>query len=111
VGEPLRFDDGKISGRVVETNPDGLLVEIQQAGANGAKLGTDKGINFPGSTLSVPSLTEKDLEDLQFIVRNADMVGYSFVRTPEDLRGLRLRLKELGAEHLGIVLKLETQAA
>lgn len=111
VNEPVRFDDGKIDGRVLETGPEGLLIEITRAQAGGSKLGADKGINFPASSLSVPSLTAKDLEDLPFIARNADMVGYSFVRTPEDLRELRGRLRSLDAEQLGIVLKIETQAA
>jgi pyruvate kinase len=111
VGEPVRFDDGKISGRVVETTPQGLLIEVTQANGKGAKLGADKGINFPASALSVPSLTEKDVEDLEFIARHADMVGYSFIRSPEDLHGLRQRLQDLNAGRLGIVLKIETQAA
>ena len=110
-GEPVAFDDGKLAGRVLESNVEGLLVEIERANGGAAKLGADKGINFPASALSVPSLTEKDLEDLAFIAAHADMVGYSFVRTPEDLRELRRRLKDLGAEHLGIVLKIETRSA
>ncbi len=110
-GESVRFDDGKITGRVVESTDDGLLIEITKTYARGSRLGADKGVNFPDSTLSVPSLTEKDLEDLAFIVRHADMVGYSFVRTPQDVHELRRRLKDLGGERLGIVLKIETQAA
>jgi pyruvate kinase len=110
-GEPVRFDDGKIGGKVVETTPKGLLVEITRVGDKGAKLGADKGINFPESTLRVPSLTEKDIEDLAFVVRHADMVGYSFVRSPEDVRALVRRIKDLGGAQPGIILKIETQAA
>jgi pyruvate kinase len=110
-GEPVAFDDGKIAGRVLESKADGLLVEIERANGGSAKLGADKGINFPASALSVPSLTEKDLEDLAFIADHADLVGYSFVRTPEDLRDLRRRLKEHKADHLGVVLKIETRSA
>jgi pyruvate kinase len=109
-GEPVRFDDGKIDGRVLEATPEGLLVEITRAQAKGSKLGADKGINFPASTLSVPSLTEKDLEDLPFVVRTADMVGYSFVRRPEDVRDLTRRIRALEGD-CGIILKIETQAA
>lgn len=110
-GEPVRFDDGRISGRVLESSDAGLVVEITGAQPGGSKLGADKGINFPAGDLSVPSLTDKDCEDLPFVARHADMLGYSFVRSPEDLRDLRRRLQDLGAEHLGIVLKIETQAA
>lgn len=110
-GEPVLFDDGKIAGHVAETSPEGLLVEIDRANGGSAKLGADKGINFPASALTVPSLTEKDLEDLNFIATHADMVGYSFVRTPEDLRELRRHLDGLRPEPMGIVLKIETRSA
>jgi pyruvate kinase len=110
-GEPVRFDDGKIDGRVVETTPEGLLIEIIRAAPKGSKLGVDKGINFPASTLSIPSLTERDLQDLKFIVRHANMVGYSFVRTPEDVRELRRQIEQLGAGSPGLILKIETRAA
>ena len=110
-GAPVQFDDGKIAGRVLETTDEGLLVEITEAQEKGSKLGMDKGINFPDSKLSVPSLTEKDIKDLEFVARNADMVGYSFVRSPGDVRELRQKIKDLGTERLGIILKIETQAA
>ena len=44
------------------------------------KLAADKGINLPDSTLELAALTAKDLEDLAFVARHADMVGLSFVR-------------------------------
>jgi pyruvate kinase len=68
----------------------------------------DKGINLPESALRLPSLTSKDLADLRFIAANADIVGYSFVRTESDVFDLQERLEELGGEQLGIVLKVET---
>jgi pyruvate kinase len=110
-GDPVRFDDGKIDGQVLENCSEGLLIEITRAQEKGSNLGADKGINFPASSLTLPSLTDKDIEDLAFIARNAHMVGYSFVRSPEDLRLLRQRLKDLDKEQLGIILKIETQAA
>lgn len=111
VGDPVRFDDGRFGGNVIEKGEEGVLVEITNAPSPGSKLGADKGINFPASMLSVPSLTQKDVQDLKFISRHADMVGYSFVRAPEDVHDLRRRLQELGGERLGIILKIETQAA
>src|SRR5262249_52872996 len=61
--------------------------------------------------LRLPALTAKDLEDLKFIVRHADLVGYSFVRTPEDVTQLQKHLRDLGGESLGIILKIETRHA
>jgi pyruvate kinase len=56
------------------------------------------------------SLTKEDLEALQFAVKNADIVGYSFVRTEADVLELQARLANLGAgEKLGIILKIETR--
>lgn len=110
-GDPVRFDDGKIEGRVIETLPEGLRIEVTRANGKGARLGADKGINFPASTLSIPSLTEKDIADLAFIVRHADMVGYSFVRTAADVHELRRRIQDLGGDGIAVILKIETETA
>ena len=61
----------------------------------------------PSSTC--PALTEKDLEDLRFIVHHADLVGLSFVHTPSDLDRLRAELARLGRRRMGVVLKLEVR--
>ena len=111
VNEPIWFDDGKIGGRIVSVSAEGAEVEITHALPLGSKLGADKGINLPQSQLRLPSLTAKDLEDLAFVVKHADMVGYSFVRTPRDVVELQEHLHDLGGEHLGVVLKIETQQA
>lgn len=110
-GESIWFDDGKIGGVIRQVRADGLDVEITHARIDGAKLRADKGINLPDSNLSLPSLTAKDLSDLKFIAKNSDMVGYSFVRTAGDVRYLQEKLYELGGEHLGVILKIETRRA
>jgi pyruvate kinase len=108
-GEPIWFDDGKIGGVVREVTPERATVEITQARPAGEKLGAGKGINLPESDLRLSSLTNQDLEALRFIVKNADIVGYSFVRREADVRELQARLAELGGENLGIILKIETR--
>jgi pyruvate kinase len=108
-GERILFDDGKIAGVISDARPDQLAVCITHANPRGAKLAADKGINLPDSTLQLPSLTEKDLLDLEFIVQHADMVSLSFVRKPEDVLLLEDHLERLGGERLGIVLKIETK--
>jgi pyruvate kinase len=57
------------------------------------------------------ALTPKDIDDLPFIVRNADLVAYSFVRHAEDIFHLQERLAELDAHQLGLILKIETRQA
>lgn len=90
---------------------DALKVQITHARAGGATLRGDKGINLPDSHLRLSALTPKDLEDLPFIVENADAVAYSFVRTPKDVSELQSRLRELEGAALGVILKVETRQA
>ncbi|HYA54500.1 MAG TPA: pyruvate kinase [Thermoplasmata archaeon] len=109
--EPIWFDDGRIGGVVRSASPERLLVEVTHAPAIGAWLGADKGINFPETTVDLPTIGPKDLKDLRFIVRHADLVGYSFVHTPEDITLLRQELHRLGRPRMGVVLKIETRTA
>ena len=108
-GEAIWLDDGKIGGTIASVQPDQVCVEITHARPSGEKLGAEKGINLPDSNLNIASLTPEDLRNLEFIVKNADLLGYSFVRTEADVRYLHARLDELGAAGLGIVLKIETR--
>jgi pyruvate kinase len=108
-GQPIWLDDGKIGGVIREVTPEQAIVEITHARPAGEKLGAEKGINLPESDLRLSSLTNEDLEALRFVVKNADIVGYSFVRREEDVRDLQARLAELGGENLGIILKIETR--
>jgi len=111
VDQHIWFDDGKIGGRIVQVSSDTIEVEIDHARPDGSKLGADKGINLPDSRLRLPSLTAKDIEDLRFVVRHADLIGYSFVRTPKDVAELQEHLHDLGGDGLGIILKIETRHA
>jgi pyruvate kinase len=110
-GEPIWFDDGHIGGVIVAVEPERVTVEITQARSGGSKLGGEKGINIPESDLRIASLTPEDQKALEFVVQHADIVGYSFVRTPADVRELQSRLADLGGEQLGVILKIETRQA
>jgi len=111
VGEAIWFDDGKIGGRIVAVEPDQISVEITPTGSGTAKLAAEKGINLPDSIIKVPALTSKDLEDLAYMASRADIIGLSFVRTPQDVQQLASELIRLGATHVGMVLKIETRLA
>ena len=108
-GENIWLDDGKIGGVISSVEAEEIHIRITHTRTGGDKLRADKGINLPDSTLRVPSLTAKDLADLQFVAAHADLVGFSFVRTAEDVVDLEERLAALGASHVGIVLKIETR--
>jgi pyruvate kinase len=114
-GERIFFDDGKIGGviRAVRRDQDGQRLEIKITHAvNGtAKLRAGKGINLPDTRLRVSALTEKDREDLEFAAENGDLVSLSFVGHPRDVAELIGALETLGAEHTGIILKIENRLA
>ena len=110
-GEPIWFDDGKIGGVIRAVDPAAVRVEITQARAEGEKLAAGKGINLPDTRIDAPALTAADLETLEFVVKHADIVGYSFVRTESDVRELLANLQRLGGESLGVMLKIETRKA
>ncbi|MBC3950907.1 pyruvate kinase [Pseudomonas folii] len=106
--EPVWFDDGKIGGRIQSVQADVVTVRITHA-PGGAKLKSDKGINLPDSELQLDALSPEDLEALAFAAQHADVVELSFVNTPEDVKSLLAHLTRLDAEHLGVVLKIETR--
>ncbi len=108
-GERILFDDGKIEGIVRSVSKDEIEVEITYAKEEGAKLGADKGINLPESRLILSGLTNQDRENLRFVVKHADVVNMSFVNEPQDVYELLDELEKLCADHLGIILKIETQ--
>jgi pyruvate kinase len=108
-GERVFFDDGKIGGVIQQVLPDHIRIKITQTRPAGDVLRADKGINLPDSALRLPALTTKDLEDLDFIARNADGVSLSFVHDPSDVVTLQEQLARRGAAQLGVVLKIETR--
>lgn len=110
-GDRLVIDDGKIATRVEEISDGCALLLITRSSLKGMKLKNEKGINLPDTDLTMESLTDEDLKILPFIAKHADMVGYSFVRRPEDVLRLRRELAAVGGDHLGIVLKIETVSA
>ncbi len=110
-GERVWLDDGKIGGTIDRVTEDEIDLTVTHVPPRGANLRAGKGINLPDTDLQVGALTPKDLEDLTFVVRHADLVNLSFVRRPEDIRQLHRELERLGADDIGIVLKIENVAA
>jgi pyruvate kinase len=110
-GDAIWLDDGKIGGVVRTVSPGQIAVEITHARPSGSRLSGEKGVNLPDTHLHVSALTKKDQDDLTFIAQHADLIGYSFVRHADDIQRLRHCLAELNAEHLGLLLKVETRHA
>jgi len=113
-GDPVLIDDGKIEGKVELLTPDGALVSIINTGASGVSLKPQKGLNFPLTPLELSPLTPTDLDHLDFAVRHADAIGYSFVKEPSDMELLQREIElRTGKEKraLCIVAKIETLQA
>ncbi len=108
-GERIWFDDGRLGGVVRSAEAKCVEVKITEARDCGEHLAGDKGINLPDTRLDLAALTSKDHEDLDIVARHADIVGMSFSQSAADVRALRRRLVQLGAAHLGLILKIETR--
>jgi pyruvate kinase len=86
-GERILLDDGKLALEVVAT--DGKK-EFTAKVIHGGILSSKKGVNFPNTRISMPSLTPKDLEDLEFaLAQDVDWIGLSFVRSARDIIELK----------------------
>lgn len=110
-GDPVWIDDGRLGAVVEALTEEGAMLRVTQAGPKGVKLLAEKGLNFPETRLDLPSLSEQDLGDLDFVCRHADMVGFSFVETMEDMDDLASALAARGAPELPIIAKIETKRA
>src|SRR5579875_889605 len=106
-GDRILLSDGLIELHVVELQGADVVTEI----INGGLLGEKKGINLPGIPVKVPSLTEKDEQDLEFAVKQGvDTIAVSFVQTAEDVRYVKRRVAALGSE-AWVIAKLEKPQA
>lgn len=112
-GARVWIDEGKLGAEVVEAGPDGLVLKVTHARHHGEKLKTGKGLNFPDTTLHLPALTPKDLQDLDFVAQHADIINYSFVQEATDIAMLQdaLASRSEHPERIAIVAKIETKRA
>jgi pyruvate kinase len=110
-GERVWLDDGKIGAVIVRVTADEIELRITDVRPGGVNLKAGKGINFPDTDLRLGALTDKDLDDLDFVAKHADMVNLSFVRHPADIEKLQAELERRDATDVAIVLKIENVAA
>jgi len=111
LGDRVLFADGALSGTVAGVHLDRTPPEVEIRIRDGGRLGSHKGLNFPGVRMSVPSLTEKDLADVELGVEmGVDYVALSFVRKADDVLDLRRQLHRMGVE-IPIIAKIEKPEA
>ncbi|ELR72335.1 Pyruvate kinase [Fulvivirga imtechensis AK7] len=107
VGDMVLIDDGKIELKVKEINATEVITEV----VHGGKLKSRKGINMPYTKVSAPSLTDKDIKDLEFGLKHeVEWIALSFVRTADDIHNLRKRITDAGRQSK-IVAKVEKPEA
>lgn len=108
VGNIILIDDGKLEVKVVSIEDNG---DVKVVVTLGGILSSKKGINLPDTKISLPALTEKDLIDLDFIIRQqCDWVALSFVRSVDDITYLRRLLNEQSSK-TKIIAKIEKPEA
>jgi pyruvate kinase len=92
-GDRLLIDDGRVSLEVVSVTPTDVVTKVVEGGT----LSDHKGINLPGVAVSVPALSEKDIDDLRWALRQGvDMIALSFVRSASDINDVHRIMGEEG---------------
>ncbi len=108
VGSLLLLDDGNIQMKVTRLHPDG---RIEGVITRGGSLSSRRGINVPGTRLSLPPLTEKDLRDIDFAVeQGVDFLALSFVQSATDIQTLKTLLAAKNSD-IAVIAKIEMSAA
>lgn len=105
-GSRVLIDDGLVELRVERTTDTDVVCTV----INGGVVKSRKGVNLPGVKVNLPSLMEKDIQDLKFGVENGfDIVAASFIRSAADVVKIRQVLEENGGGHIHIISKIENQ--
>jgi len=111
IGDQVIFGNGKIESRVIKKRKDELEVIIISESAKGKKLNSEATINLPDTKLDISSLTQSDINNLPLVMKHADLVGYPYVRTTDDIKALYKELDKYDRKDIGIVFKIENEQA
>ncbi|QNO15654.1 pyruvate kinase [Alkalicella caledoniensis] len=105
VGDKILIDDGLIELKVLEVVGPNIKCQVQ----NGGPLSDRKGVNLPGVSVSLPAMSEKDLNDIKFgIEQDVDFIAASFIRKASDVIAIRKVLEEYNSD-IHIISKIENQ--
>jgi len=106
-GDRILIDDGKVTVEVIEVKGNDVVTKVIEAGA----VSNNKGINLPGVAVSVPALSEKDMDDLRWGLRaGADFIALSFVRSAADIVDVHRIMDEVGIR-VPVIAKIEKPQA
>lgn len=106
-GDRLLVDDGKVGLECVEVDGNDVVCRVTEGGP----VSNNKGVSLPGMDISVPALSEKDVDDLRFALRlGVDFIALSFVRSPADVELVHAIMDEVG-RRVPVIAKLEKPEA
>ncbi|WP_093597203.1 pyruvate kinase [Lentzea waywayandensis] len=108
VGDRMLVDDGKVALVVVDVEGSDVVAEVTEGGP----VSNNKGLSLPGMDVSVPALSEKDIEDLEFALSlGVDFIALSFVRSPADIDLVHQIMDRSGSKRLPVIAKIEKPEA
>ena len=106
-GDHILIDDGKVTVQVLEIRGSDVITKVIEPGM----VSNNKGINLPGVAVSVPAMSEKDIEDLRWGLRaGADFIALSFVRSALDINDVHKIMDEEGIR-VPVIAKIEKPQA
>ncbi|MEU3646859.1 pyruvate kinase [Lentzea sp. NPDC034063] len=108
VGDRMLVDDGKVALVVVDVEGSDVVAEVTEGGP----VSNNKGLSLPGMDVSVPAMSEKDIEDLEFALSlGVDFIALSFVRSPADIDLVHQVMDRSGGKRLPVIAKIEKPEA
>jgi pyruvate kinase len=113
IGTEVSFDDGRLAGTVEDIREGNVLVRVTRTQRKGFKMKPERGLTFPRAYLHLDPLTANDLTDLDFVAAHADLIGFSFVQSADNVTCLQDELASRRPDWrtLGIIAKVETSLA
>ena len=106
-GDRILIDDGKVTVEVTRVSGSDVITQVIEPGT----VSNNKGINLPGVAVSVPALSEKDIDDLRWGLKaGADFIALSFVRSAEDIKDVHQIMDEEGIR-IPVIAKIEKPQA
>ena len=104
IGGKILIDDGLIELEIKAIEGKDIICKV----VNGGDLGQRKGVNVPNVPISLPAITEKDIEDIRFgAEQDVDFIAASFVRNADCIRQIKALLRECGAPYTPVIAKIE----
>ena len=106
-GDRLLIDDGKVALAVAQIDGNDVVCAVTEGGP----VSNNKGLSLPGMNVSVPAMSDKDIEDLEFALRlGVDLIALSFVRSPADVELVHAVMDRVG-RRVPVIAKLEKPEA